>query len=659
MHNIDFPTDFLKATQNDWEVSALRALKGAALDALKTPVSDGLEIKPLYQGHPDSAPLQLRERSRPWKIIQRCDHPDIFKANAQMLEDLEGGADGLELVLPASPRVLDGGLNVNRVVDLLKLLEGVKPDLIDFRLECGYEGSATLALLVESCNRMGVRPDQLTVHGVSDPLSVLVSTGRVRDTFERLQLRTQDLVGYVRNNDIRGSLLRSDGRCYHEAGATTAQELGLTLSSLLFYMRTIESGGVPSENISNYVSACLSASADQFDTIIKARAMRQLWSRLLDAAQLPAQPLYLHMETSWRMMTKRDPWVNMLRTTVAAFAAGVGGADSVTVLPFTLPLGLPNAFARRIARNTQLILIEESNLAQVSDPAAGSGLVEERTEELANAAWSYFQKVEKEGGLPNALFSGLISSDITTARKDEERLVATGRHPMTGTSAFPNLDEKAVEVLQVNPNDIAEIATRLDLAEPSIQGHLIEAVASALRDGAGLVDIQASRTPLGSTECVPLKCSRLSAPFEKLRDQADAFSQSQGKPPKVFLATCGPVAHHTARAAFASNFYAAGGFISTGAVHFENLEDLIASFRVSEAKVACICSSDTIYDEQALEVLKELKDAGAVRVTVAGRPKDLLRTLSENGLDAPIYQGCDMLAELKKCFEVVGVSPAV
>ncbi len=656
MQNIEFPKDFLEATHRDWEASALRALKGVTLDALSTPIAGGLEIKPLYQGYTDSAPLQLRECSHPWKIIQRSDDPIISGANVQMLEDLEGGADCIELVLPGSPRGLHGGLSVQRIDDMLRLLDGVKPDLIDFRLECGYEGSATLALLVETCKRLGIEPDQLTVHGVSDPLSVLINSGRVRDSFGRLELRTQDLAGYARSNGIKGSLLRGDGRCYHDAGANSVQELGLILSSLLYYMRALEKGSVPAEDLTKHVSACLSASADQFGTIIKARAMRQIWSRLLEAAQLPFQPLHLHMETSWRMMTERDPWVNMLRTTVATFAAGIGGADSVCVLPFTSPLGLPNAFARRIARNTQLILIEESNLAQVSDPAAGSGLVEERTEDLANAAWSYFQKIEKEGGVPGALASGVIHSDVMKARREEDRLVATGRHPLTGTSAFPSLEKLDVDVLKENADQIGEVTTRIELPEPSTDGQLIEAVAKALTKGVGLVDIQASRKQLGESNCKPLKLSRLATPFETLRNKAEAHQETQGDPAKVFLATLGPVAQHTARATFASNFYAAGGFVSSGGKQFNSLDDMISCFRISDARVVCLCSSDKVYKEQAVAALKQLKVAGAKRITLSGHPEDLLPELTENGLDGTIYQGCDMLAELKTCFEAAGVS---
>ncbi len=658
MQNIDFPRDFLDTSQSDWEASALRALKGAALDALNTPIAGGLEIKPLYQGAPDSAPLQLRERSHPWKIIQRCDHPVISEANAQVLEDLEGGADGLELVLPASPRSHGAGLNVRRIDDLLRLLDGVKPELITFQLESGFEGTSSLALLVETCKRMGVNPDQLTIRGATDALSVFVKHGRLRNSFEQLERRGHDLIGYARKHGIQGNLLRADGRCYHEAGATSVQELGLTLASLICHMRILERGGVPARDVPRYVSAYLSASADQFTTIIKARAMRQLWARLLNAAELPEQSLHLHMETSWRMMTRRDPWVNMLRTTVAAFAAGIGGADSVTVLPFTSAIGLPNAFARRIARNTQLILIEESNLAQVSDPAAGSGLVEERTEELAKAAWAYFQSIEKSGGILNALCSGSVASDVNAARQEEDKLIATGLHPLTGTSAFPQVGEAEVDVVDVSVEEIGEVGAVIDLPEANPNGQLLDAIASALARGIELLDVHASRGESEGVTCPALPGARLAAPFEVLRDKAEEYEKAQGTAPKIFLATLGPVSQHTARATFASNFYAAGGFVSDGLKQFENMDELLSSFRLSGAKIACLCSSDKVYGEHALEALKELKAAGASRVTLAGRPKDLLKDLTANGLDETVYQGCDMLTELRLCFEVVGISLA-
>ncbi len=204
----------------------------------------------------------------------------------------------------------------------------------------------------------------------------------------------------------------------------------------------------------------LAADADEFLTIAKFRALRKLWARVEDACGLAPKPAYVAAETAWRMMTKRDPYVNMLRTTIAVTAAGVGGADSITVLPHTAALGLPDAFARRVARNTQLILLEESNLAKVADPAAGSGAIEDLTGKLCAAAWAQFQEIEKAGGAWAALERGLVQKNVAAVRAERQKAAARRKDALTGTSDFPNLHEKPAAVLDVAPVAAAERSGR-------------------------------------------------------------------------------------------------------------------------------------------------------------------------------------------------------
>ena len=195
-------------------------------------------------------------------------------------------------------------------------------------------------------------------------------------------------------------------RAYHEAGASEAQELAAVLATGVAYLRALEAHGHSLERARDALSFLLVADADEFLTVAKLRALRRLWARVEQACGLEPKPIRLHAETAWRMTTRRDPWVNMLRTTVAAFSAGIGGADAITVLPFTAALGLPDAFARRIARNTQLILLDESNLARVADPAAGAGGFEALTDALCEKAWALFQEIEREGGILESLTGG-------------------------------------------------------------------------------------------------------------------------------------------------------------------------------------------------------------------------------------------------------------
>ncbi len=187
---------------------------------------------------------------------------------------------------------------------------------------------------------------------------------------------------------FRGPFAVADARVIHNAGGSEAQELAYALATALAYWRALEAGGVSLDDARRMIFFRLSADADQFMTMAKFRALRKLWARMEEAAGLAPKPAFIAAETAWRMMTQRDPYVNMLRVTIAAFAAGLGGANAITVLPFTAALGLPDAFARRVARNTQLVLLEESNLAKVADPAAGSGGIEDLTDQLCRAAWT-------------------------------------------------------------------------------------------------------------------------------------------------------------------------------------------------------------------------------------------------------------------------------
>ncbi|NEA13363.1 methylmalonyl-CoA mutase, partial [Streptomyces sp. SID10692] len=236
-----------------------------------------------------------------------------------------------------------------------------------------------------------------------------------------------------------------DALPYHEAGGSAGEELGLSLATGVAYLRALTGAGMSVEAACGQLEFRYAATADQFLTIAKLRAARRLWARVAEASGAPAAGAQRqHAVTSPVMMTRRDPWVNMLRTTLATLGAGVGGAESVTVLPFDHALGLPDAFARRIARNTSTILIEESHLARVVDPAGGSWYVERLTDELAAAAWAFFQETERAGGLPAALRSGMVAERLAATWAARSAKLARRKEPITGVSEFPMPGERAV-----------------------------------------------------------------------------------------------------------------------------------------------------------------------------------------------------------------------
>jgi methylmalonyl-CoA mutase len=312
------------------------------------------------------------------------------------------------------------------------------------------------------------------------------------------------------------------------------------------------------------------------------------------------------------MLTQRDPDVNMLRPTMATFAAGLGGANAITVLPHTLALGLPDAFARRVARNTQLVLLEESSLAKVSDPAAGSGGIESLTKELSETAWSIFQEIEKAGGVFAALQQGLIQGKVAATRKARAANVARRKDVLTGASEFPNLHEAQIAVEDVKPVALASANDAITFE--------------------------------------PLAPLRLAAPFEHLRDRSDQLLKTSGKRPRVFLANLGSAADFTPRASFAKSFFEAGGIEAIDSEGFSYPAALAAAFKGSGAALAILCSSDKIYAELAVDAAKALKAAGATHIYLAGRPGELEAALGEAGVADFVVAGGGALAVLQKAY---------
>ncbi len=385
---------FPATTDEQWRKLVEAALKGGSFEKLVGRTADGLAVEPLYK--PARADrLVARGAPGAWAVSQRVDHPSPLEANALALADLEGGASGLTLVFAGAETARGFGLAADTLDQLDRALEGVMLDLIPIRLEAGDAGRRAAALFAALVERRKLDPSALTVDFGGDPLSQLARTGRVTPDRAGLGRAMADTSKGLAAQGFKGRAFLADGRVWHEAGASEAQELGLTLAAAVETLRLLEANGVSLEAARDDLAFLLVADADEFLSLAKFRALRRLWARVEEAAGLAPKPLRLHAETAWRMTTKRDPWVNLLRATVAVFSAGLGGADAITVLPFTAALGLPDAHARRMARNTQLILLEESNLARVVEAAAGAGGLATLTDALCEKAWGVFQQVER------------------------------------------------------------------------------------------------------------------------------------------------------------------------------------------------------------------------------------------------------------------------
>ncbi|MFI9723546.1 methylmalonyl-CoA mutase small subunit [Streptomyces sp. NPDC052396] len=610
--------EFPDATREQWQrlVEGVLRKTGkdvtgtAAEDALATALQDGLATRPLYTaedtapaaGYPGLPPFTRGSRAEGtaltgWDVRQHHAHPDPRRANEAVLADLENGVTSLWLAVGANGLPVDG---------LPAALDGVYLDLAGITLDAGAEFPAAADALLRLYDERQVPAGAATGTLGADPLGTLARTGTAADTAAAARLA---LHCARQRPGLRALVV--DALPYHEAGASAAQELGCSLATGVAYLRELTAAGLSVEEACAQLEFRYAATADQFLTIATLRAARRLWSRVAEVSgAAPAHRAQRqHAVTSRVMMTRRDPWVNMLRTTVACLGAGVGGADAVTVLPFDEALGLPDAFARRIARNTSAILMEESHLARVIDPAGGSWYVERLTEELAQAAWAWFQEIERAGGQQAALESGLTGERLATTWHERSARLATRREPITGVSEFPHLGEQLPE-----------------------------------------------REPAPARPAGLLPTVRRDEAYEALRARSDAHLAATGARPKVFIAALGPAAAHTARATFAANLFQAGGIEPVHHPATVDAASAAGAFTAAGAAIACLCSSDTLYAEQAEDVAAALKSAGAQRVFLAGRPGEHREAQLRAGVDEFVFAGGDVVAVLSSVLDLLGVA---
>ena len=449
--------------------------------------------------------------------------------------------------------------------DLPTVLRRVLADLAPITLDAPHEPVAAARGLLAVLDDQGVDGHPGTNLG-ADPVGARVRHG--------LDASYDDLVTVARLAHEHGLLgVVVDATAIHDRGATDAQELGYAVATGAAYLRVLTAAGLSLEEALGLVEFRLAATDEQFPTIAKLRAARRLWARVveLSGGASEAAAMRQHVVTSRPMLSKYDPWVNMLRGTVAAFAAGTGGAEAVTVVPFDVTLGVPDALGRRVARNTSSLLISESHVARVADPAGGSYAVERLTDDLARAAWEELGRIEESGGVLAALDDGSLLARVEAAATVRTGEVATRRRPLTGLTEFPNLAES--------------LPARVGDPDP---------------------------------------VRRHGAAFEALRDDPATTP--------VFLATLGPVAAHTARATFASNLLAAGGIAVEVAGPTDGVASVLAAY--GGQRVVCLAGTDATYAEWGADVVAALREAGATHVIIAGRPIDGVDDSVAMGVDA-------------------------
>jgi len=572
---------------------------------LDSPTYEGFAIRALYTAL-DALPEAPLPGDRPflrgadphrdvlsgWKVAEEFPAPGFTgstaEGNAEVLAALVDGVSALVL------RVGDAGV---APADLDRLLEGVYLELAPVVLDAGVAfGPAAREILALVAGADEDRRAAMLIDLGADPLTAPVR-GCAAPGVDDVIAVAAELAG---RPGVRA--ITVDGTAFHDVGANAAWELAAVMGAATEYLRLLTAAGLSTRDALGQISFRLSADDDQFMTIAKFRAARQLWGRIAEVLGEPdSGAARLHARTSLPMMTRREPWVNMVRTTLAAFGAGVGGAETVQVLPFdvAIPGGYPGYsadFARRIARNSQLLLLEESHAGRVLDPAGGSWFVEDLTGSLAGAAWSHFQEIEARGGFGKAV--GYVVDQIGLVGAGRAADVAHRRTAITGVNEFPNI------------------------AEP----------------------------PLPQPVSAPAVAS-YAAPFEALRDRSDAYLARTGARPRVLLLPLGPLAENNIRVSFITNLLASGGI---EAVNPGTVDSVTSAISEAATGVAVICGTDERYAAEVAGVVADARAAGCGQIYLAGPEKAVAALPADSRPDGYLTAKIDAVEELSSLLTRLG-----
>ncbi len=568
-----------------------------ATEALTSHLPGGIDVAPIYWsqgsalGLPGAMPFTRgrgpRDPNLPWDVRQLHDDPDAATTRKAVLDDLERGVSSVWLHV-GPDGVAEG--------DVAEVLEDVMADLAPVVVSSLTDQPAAAAALVAAWEAKGVDPASVRGSLGHDPIGLAAAVGGTPDL--------EPLAAAVESCTSRWTGVRAitvDSRVHHDAGATDQDEIALALATALDYVRHLDEAGIAPAEAFRRIDFRVAATADQFLTIAKLRALRRTWARIGEVLEVPEadRGAWIHAVTSWRMETRTDPWVNILRGTIACFAASTGGADAITVLPYDDAIGLPTPFSRRVARNTQSLLAAESNIARVADPAGGSNYVEALTDDLARAAWAWFGELDAAGGAARGLASGVVAERLAASRAERDADLATRALPLTGTSTFPLAGEAPLE----RPRRSA-----------------------VARDG--------------------LPRRRDSEVFEALRERA---ATTDAVVPVLAL---GPPKEHTARLTFVTNLLGVAG-IRPEVVEVPSTDDL-GPAPAKGAPVAIIASSKKGYEAAAEASVTALRDAGAGRVLVAGSAREL----GDVTVDGEIRDGVDIVDLLTDLLDSLGAQQA-
>jgi methylmalonyl-CoA mutase len=630
-------SEFPPVTREQWEERILQDLKGADYEKkLVWRTAEGISVKPYYRAE-DLESIKQMFASLPgqypyvrgtnavnnqWLIAQDIETSDISKANYLAKDATRRGADAVLLNVS----------EVNTAKEMSALLDGIELDKVTLLFNSSPSYENLLLNLDESLISSGY--DSTTIKGVFDfdPLSYVLLNGNFYNSEEGDLLEGAQLLKDAARTLKQFRVLSVNGQFFHNAGSTLVQELAFALASGNEYLSWYTTKGFTADEVASKMTFHFATGSNYFMEIAKLRAARLLWAQIVNAYKPESQEslkMYIHSMTSGWNKSIYDPFVNMLRTTTEAMSAALGNADIITVLPFDVNYQEPDDLSLRMARNQQIILKEESNLDKVIDPAAGSYYIDNLTASLVDAAWKLFLQVEEKGGMLAAIKEGFVQDEIAASAKKKKDDIANRRTIVLGTNQHPNLNERMLEKLQVEPD--AEDGDE-ETEDDYINGS----------DNEETVGI-----PFRRPQYKTIEISRGTDEFEDLRLATEIWENEGNKRPAVFMLTYGNPAMRKARAAFSSSFFGVAGYRILDNAGFNTTDEGIRAAIDSGSEIVVLCSSDEEYAESAADITRSIKASKPdVIIVVAGYPKEITESLKLAGVDEFIHVKSNLLTTL-------------
>ncbi len=669
-------TDFSKQTRADWEKLAAREIRAQDSEGLVWHTPEGIPVKPLYTADdlaglthldtlPGFAPFVRGPRAtmyagRPWTVRQYAGFSTAEESNNFYRRNLAAGQTGLSVAfdLPTHrgydsdhPRVVGdvgkAGVAIDSVEDMKILFAGIPLDRMSVSMTMNGAVLPVMAMYIVAAEEQGVPAAKLNGTLQNDILKEFM----VRNTYiypPAPSMRiVADIIGYTARNMPKFNSISISGYHMQEAGATCVQELGYTLADGVEYVRAALASGLKVDEFAPRLSFFFGIGMNLFMEVAKLRAARLLWAELMARLFAPAdaQSLMLrtHCQTSGVSLTSRDPYNNIIRTTIEALAAALGGTQSLHTNSFDEALALPTPFSAHIARNTQLVLQEETGITRVVDPLAGSYYVESLTASLAAEARKLIDEVEALGGMTKAVESGMPKLRIEQSAALRQARIDRGEEVIVGVNKYQREDEPDIDVLDIDNSAVRESQIRrlqsvksardaaactaalaaLTAAAADKSGNLLELAVNAARARATVGEISDAlekvfgrhRAVIHSISGVYGSAYAGDAGFAEIQAAVDAFARDEGRRPRMLVVKLGQDGHDRGAKVIATAFADIGFDVDIGPL-FQTPEEAARHAVENDVHVVGVSSQAAGHKTLVPQIIAELRAQGAGDVLV-------------------------------------------